>query len=172
MKISHKYSFKLKYFKIGDAKLGSEFSREEILKDFVKLNNVDDLFNSDILILPLNKGRAFEDDQLDIKKEYQNINIKYYAENQENLTCHFTAAYSPQDIIELGPIIISTISGLITIGEYIIKKCVSNDTNHTIKIQLYNKNINNNYNVHIYEGDVYNYCTNEIERMKEDFKKE
>jgi len=146
--------------------LESEFSREEILKGFVELNNVDDLFDSDILILPYHTDGAFRSTQpLDIKKDCKSLNIKYYTENQNEPRIHFTASSS--DIIDIGVFVVSTLSALITIGQFLFKKYGNKEI---INIQQFNKTVNNNFVYHIYEGDVYKFCTEEINKMKEDFK--
>ena len=150
--------------------MSSEFTRDEVIDDYIKLNNIDDLFNSDILILPGMKEGAFLLTQpLQMKNEYEDLEIKVYSTSQENLRYYATASYL--EFINLGCLVVSTISGLITIANF-IKKKYEPKKGTIINICLFNKTKNNTYILHHYEGGVNNFYINELDKMKDDFKKD
>jgi len=158
--------------------LNSEFTRDEILKDYSKLKNADDLFDSDVLILQLYETKAFGTSEiLEMKKEYEDLKIKCYIENQTKLKDieYQDIVYCPppdiSDIIYLGTFVISTLSGLITIGDFLLKKYgVEAKRYVNININIFNKSKNNTYILHKYEGNVYNFYIEEMDKMREDLK--
>lgn len=145
----------------------SEFTQDEILKDYLKLDNRDDLFNSDILILPFDGKNHFKPTQpLDIKTGYEDLKIKYYVHDQNKMGYSFCASNS--NLIDIGVAVISTISGLITIAKFIYTK-YGNNPNSEINFTIFNKTNNNTYKYYDYKGDVNNFFNHEIEKMKDDF---
>ena len=144
-----------------------EFTRDKVIENYVELNNIDDLFDSDILIIPWTKEGAFRLTQpLEIKHEYEDLKIKYYAADQENLRYNVTA--SDLDIIFLGYLIVSNFDSLIRIADFLMNK-YENKTSTIININLFNKTENNKYILNPYEGDINNFKINELDKMKDDF---
>ena len=154
----------------GDVKLVSELTRNEIIKEYPKLKNINDLFESDILIFPdiKQKGVFRGPLKLDMKNEYENLKVKYYSHDQDNLRLFYTDSVQEiENIINLGVVVVSNINGLIAIAEFLLNKY---EGISKINIQLFNKTVNNTYIQNIYEGDVNNFCNHEIETMEADFK--
>ncbi len=70
----------------GDVNLVLEFERDRILRDYIKLDNTDDLFESDILILPSDRKDGFKSSQpICMKETHPELIIKYYAYDQEKI---------------------------------------------------------------------------------------
>ena len=135
-----------------------ELTRDEVIENCVKLNNIDDLFDTDILIIPWTKDGSFRLTQpFEIRDEYKDLKIKYYAADQENLTYYATA--SDSDIILLGYLIVSNFNSLIRIADFLIKQ-YENRPSTIININLFNKTENNKYILNNYEGDVNNFHIN------------
>jgi len=148
----------------------SELTQDEILEGYSKLKNINNLFESDILILPdIKSGEAFRYPlRLDMKKQYENLNIKYYSDDQDKLRYFITDSVQETiNIIDLGVVIVSNINSLITIADFLFKRY---EGTSIINIQLFNKTVNNNYIYNNYEGDVNNFRNYEIEKMEDNFK--
>lgn len=154
--------------KEGDVKLVSELTLDEILENYIKLDNIDDLLDSDILILPIDKKEGYLLSQpFDMIRNCGEVDIRYYAYDQNKIEYHVFA--STWQYIQMGAVIVSTIAGLVEICNFVMKKH-GNDGNTRINIQLFNKTVNNTYIGHDYKGDIHTFCNIETEKMKDDFK--
>jgi hypothetical protein len=157
-------------------------SRKQVLnyaacdgKDVEELNNFDDLFDSDILILPIDCRAMwcvnwwFENTRfVDTKKEYSNIKIKFYVKNHNESTATFylsdeSAFYS--DCIDLGEVIVSTVDGLIQIADF-LKSKYGNSTE--FNITLYNKKANHLFDMYSCKGTVDEFFKEGIAKLKSD----
>lgn len=147
-----------------------EFTRDKVIENYVELNNIDDLFDSDILIIPWTKEGAFRFTQpLEIKHEHEDLKIKYYAADQENLRYYATASDS-EIIIFLGYLVVSNFDSLIRIADF-LKNKYENTKSTIININLFNKTENNTYILNPYEGNINNFQVNELNKMAKDFLK-
>jgi len=112
-------------------------SRDEILAGYYKFEIIEELFDSDILILPkIKHGEGCFHEQplsFDIKREFPDIEAKCYCKSQDSIPCYITNQV-PQ-ALELGAIVISTLAGMVTICDFIIK----NYNNKIININFYIK---------------------------------
>lgn len=185
--------------------MDSVYSRERIINDFFMLDNndelnntfeldeVNDLFNSDILFIPFYRmaGGFGSSDKLDIKEEdldkYSEIKldkgIKCY-EGNEKILLHCSKS-SLLDILYLGSAIISTVSGLITISDFLTKKYNGNPTTRSLKscgnssttviiLDMYIEIEENVYKYCKYQGsasNLKNILNLYIDEMKEKIKK-
>lgn len=148
--------------------MNTELTHDEILENYVKLDNTAELLDSDILILPIDRKNAYLLSQpLDLKKGYPDMNIKYYAQDQDKIQYCLTA--SVWSTIEMGSVIISSIASLITIADFVMKQ-YGNKENTLISIHLYSKTVNNTFICHDYKGDVHTFCNSELVKMENDFK--
>jgi hypothetical protein len=147
--------------------LDSEFSRKQIINDFCASSNVDDLFDSDLLIIPFYKnGVWLEKSQiLYINTEDNKIKIKYYGNNERIFEQKQKISF-PVDIINYGSIVISTIAGLITIADVFEKKYGNKSKNIKIIFKIYILNVNGNYNSHEYNGNISNFL-NDVRNIYE-----
>lgn len=115
-------------------------SRDELLEGYHKFENIEELFDSDILILPKYKNDEgyFHNQPLsfDIKREFPEIKAKCYCRSQKSIPCYETNTVP--HALELGSVVISTLAGLTTIYQF---------------IKLYrNKNINTNLYIKFENG--------------------
>ena len=149
----------------GDVKLVLEFTHDEILRNYFKLDNLDDLLNSDILILPSNKEGGFRNIQpLDMVTEFDELDIKYYVKDQDQIKRYLSASYL--DCLDIGVLLVSNINSLIAIADFLFKRY---EGTLKINIQLFNKTVHNTYIYNDYEGDVNNFYNYDVEKMKNDF---
>lgn len=147
--------------------INSFFMLEECdnLKQFDNTNEVFNLFNSDILIIPFYKmGTGLvSSENLDRNEMYTNNNLKINYYNGNDLI-YSQLLRSYNEIIQFGTIIIGTIAGLITIRDYLNR--LFNENKHSssdrpiFAIQIYIGNGNNNYNYYPFQGDVSNFNEN------------
>lgn len=145
----------------------TELKHDDILENYAKLDNTAELLESDILILPIDRKNAYLLSQpLDLKKECPDMNIMYYAQDQNKIQYCVTA--SVWHTIEMGSVIISSIANLVTIAGFVMKQH-GNKENILISIHLFNKTVNNTFICHDYKGDVNTFCSSELEKMKSDF---
>lgn len=97
------------------------FSRDEMLEGYYKFENIEELFDSDILILPKYKNGegCFHNQPLsfDIKRKFPEIKAKCYCRSQNSIPYYITNTL-PQ-ALEFGSIAISTLAGLATICQFI-----------------------------------------------------
>lgn len=149
---------------MGDVKLDSEYTQEDIMKDYSISDDLDDLFNSDILVLET----AMDAEILDIETEYKELNVKHYDNYQREIETSFFEPITVYGIIQIGVMVISTLSSLITLGDFINKR-YGNKGDTKINITVFNKTVNNTYIHHHYKGDSKNFCENVIEEMKNDY---
>jgi hypothetical protein len=129
-------------------------SRDEVLEGYYKLENIEKLFGSDILILPIIKpvnkqdeGRFYNQPlSTDMKREYPEIDAKCYCKSQNSIPVFITNQV-PQDL-ELGYYVILTIAGMTTILDFMMRHY----KNEKIDINLYLKLENDNFLNVPYEG--------------------
>jgi len=129
-------------------------SRDEMLEGYYKYENIEELFDSDILILPIIKPTTKQDEgrfhnqplSPDIKREYPEIDAKCYCKSQNSIPIFITNQV-PQ-ALELGYYVILTIAGMTTILDFMIKHY----KNEKIDINLYLKLENDKFLNIPYEG--------------------
>ncbi len=125
-------------------KLKKNMTIDQILKGYPEMDNIAELFDSDILVLPLHKNGAFgEDQQFGIKND--KLKIKYYTDDKPA----FRFEASVDTLINLGVLIVSSIAALVILADSIQKNYKGDIINITI-------NVNSGNNVYIsktYEGD-------------------
>lgn len=96
-------------------------SRDKLLEGYYKFENIDELFNSDILILPKYKNGegCFYNQPLsfDIKRKFPEIKAKCYCRSQNSIPDHKT--FTIPQALEFGSIVVSTLAGLATICQFI-----------------------------------------------------
>ena len=103
-----------------------------------------------------------------MKKRFEDLDIKYYVQDQNKIDGYSFSA-SCSEFIEVGALVISTISCLITVAGF-LNNIYGNNPNSQIHIQLFNKTVNNTYIHHDYKGDVNNFYNHEVEKMEDDFR--
>ena len=134
---------------------------DDILKDYPRLDNINELLDSDILILPLHKNddeMVFGCDQPNnIQIRIDNEKIKYYCD--KNTKYSFTASAS--DYLMLGSMIISSIDILFMLAGWIKEKY----KNKNINITCYIKNESNCYINNTFIGR-----SSDFENIIKDFK--
>lgn len=105
-------------------------SRDEILEGYQKYQNIEDFFDSDVLILPNIKDKGIF---LNQTTNFTGIKVKLYCDSQEP-KLDLSASQIP-GFLELGGYVISTISGMITIFEF-IKRHKNRNVNTDIYIKI------------------------------------
>jgi hypothetical protein len=82
-------------------------SRDEILEGYPKLDNSDDLFDSDILFLPISKEDVtmFYEQSFSIEYELKDVKVKFYGKPE--LTMKYNQV---PPVLEIGSIVIGTLS--------------------------------------------------------------
>jgi hypothetical protein len=129
-------------------------SRDEILEGYQKLENIESFFDSDVLILPSIKDKEVF---LNQATSFTGIKVKLYC-NSQKPKLHLSASQIP-GFLELGGYVISTISGMITIFEFIKRY-----KDRNVSTDIYIK-IENNVFLYIpYKGEAYN-LNNEIDKI-------
>lgn len=137
-------------------------SRDEILDGYPKLDNIDELFGSDVLILPNVKKYGLFNNQ---PTNFPGIQAKLYYDPKK--PSPFRLSASIEQFLDLGSIVIATslISNVIQIYQYIKKSY----ENRNIQINTYLK-IENNYYLPIqYKGKASDI---DVEKEILDIKKE
>jgi len=122
-------------------------TRDEILEGYPKLEDIDALFDADILILPGDKaGDSDFVDQLElsgietlsgIEREFQNINVKYYCSTQPKL---YEKVYNqaPLGLISIDiPGVIVLLSSLSV--QFFLKYLYNFSKNSIINIDIFRK---------------------------------
>lgn len=100
--------------------------------NFLNLKEVDDLFNCDIFCI--SNFQTFH--QLPFE-EYKQLKIRIHIDIRRFFSVGSTLPGSCEDIINLGILIISTISGLITIFDFLKKKYFKNNpSNYIFRINM------------------------------------
>ena len=126
--------------------------------NFLNLKEVDDLFNCDIFCI--SEFQNFH--QLPFE-EYKQLKIRIHINIGRYFLVGSTLPGSCEDIINLGIVIISTISGLITIFDFLKKKYFKNNPldyifrmnmNSKIKINLFIKKTDDIYKLYDFSGNL------------------
>jgi hypothetical protein len=129
-------------------------SRDEVLEGYYKFDNIDELFYSDILILPVLKPVTKQDEgrfynqplSTDIKREFPEVTAKCYCRSQEAIPVHIENQFDFQHY--LGSIVVLTPFGMYTLYKYII----DNYKQLLIKVDLHIKIGDNLFLNASYEG--------------------
>lgn len=135
-------------------KMNKIMSRNEILEGYQKYQNVEDFFDSDVLILPNIKDKEIF---LNQTTNFTGIKVKLYCDFQEP-KLYLSASQIP-GFLELGSYVISTISGMITIFEFI-----KSYKDRKVNTDIYIKIENNGYLYIPYKGEAYD-IDNEINKI-------
>lgn len=129
-------------------------SRNEILEGYQKLENIESFFDSDVLILPSIKDKGVF---LNQATSFTGIKVQLYC-NSQKPKVHLSASQIP-GFLELGGYVISTISGMITIFEFIKRY-----KDRNVSTYIYIKIENNGFLYIPYKGEAYN-INNEIDKI-------
>lgn len=125
-------------------KLKKNMTIGEILKNYPKMDNVAELLDSDILVLPLHKDGAFGAyQQFGFKND--KLKIKYYTDGKPV----FRFEASVETLINLGELIVSSIAALAALAGLMQKNHKGDTVNITINVY----SGNNVYISNTYEGD-------------------
>lgn len=117
----------------------------EILEGYPEINNLSELLDSDILILPLHKDdNTFGSKQFEIAEEDKTIRIKYYKTD----TTRYEFQASVDTVINLGLLVVSAIDVLTRLAE-LLKERHREDT---IKTTIYAPTVNNYYIGNTFNG--------------------
>jgi hypothetical protein len=121
----------------------------EILKDYPIINNVNELLDSDILILPIKKkdGSFGQKQPLGLAYLNKDLRVKFYCNGNPSL--RFEA--SCESFLDLGNLIIlaNFLASLATISDY-IKKFHKDDN---VKTTIVHGNVYNNCQINVYQGN-------------------
>lgn len=125
-------------------------SREQLLADYPKIENVDELFDSDVLILPNDKihGRF-----LNQRTTIPGLKTKAYHDPKEPL--HSDLSANAQQVFDLGEYVFSAINlaaSLVTIMSCFKKDHEDREISFNNYIEIQNAKTINNYLVHPYKG--------------------
>lgn len=152
-----------------------DMSKEQVLdtaafdgKSVIKLNGYNDFFDSDILIPPIDSGARWcvnwwvENVEFD---KNNSIKIKYYVKDYTEKSARFCTkpVISSSDYVDLGDVIISTISGLDALADFLQTKY---NGSTKINMFLYVKNENDLYNKYYCKYTVDDFCTRRITGLK------
>jgi hypothetical protein len=129
-------------------------SRDEVLEGYQKLENIESFFDSDVLILPSIKDKGVF---LNQATSFTGIKVKLYC-NSQKPKLHLSASQIP-GFLELGGYVISTISGMITIFEFIKRY-----KDRNVSTDIYIKIENNGFLYIPYKGEAYK-IDNEIDKI-------
>lgn len=142
--------------------MNSPITLDEILKDYPKIDNLSELLDSEILVLPLHTDDdAFGIKQFEISKENKDIQIKYYKTDKTKF--RFQACTESTDTyIALGSLIVSCIGILPQLAKWIKEKYGEETVNTTTYVH-----VGDNY----YVGNTFNGTGNTIGNEIISFKK-
>lgn len=129
-------------------------SKDKILECYQEFEDVERFFDSDVLILPTIKDKGIF---LNQATSFTGIKVKLYCDSQKP-KLHLSASQIP-GFLELGGYVISTISGMIAIFEF-IKRHKDRNVSTDIYIELEN----NGFLYIPYKGEAYN-IDNEINKI-------
>jgi|GEM_PF-4803757 hypothetical protein len=139
------------------------FDIQQLLLNYPKLSNTNELIQADILLMPGVRGLFTKDQFLfnkSISEEYQ-INFKFYSESQTSFSCLLEESAIPIDhIYDFGKII-TTISGFYKLYQILIKRLKGNK----FRMTNYVKIDENRYVSLKFEGTL-----DEYNVVREDFK--
>lgn len=138
----------------------------EILEDYPAVNNVTELLDSDILILPNKKkeGSFGEKQPLGLADLNKNLKIKYYCDGK--LSYRFEA--SIDGFLNLGILVVQLVNfaaNLLVISNYITKSHNSDK----VKITIVHGDLYNNCQIDVFEGNGYDISEN-ISNLKGNYK--
>ena len=147
-------------------KMNGNLTIDDILKDFPRLDNINDLLDSDILILPVYRNEdemAFGDNQPS-NVQIENLKIEYYYDDKTKF--RFVASAAGSDILILGSIILTSIDIFIQLAGWIKEKYKDKNIN----INCYIKNESNYYFTNTFIGKSSDF-ENSIRDLNEKMKK-
>jgi hypothetical protein len=134
----------------------------DILEDYPTVNNITELMDSDILILPNKKkeGSFGQYQPLELANINKDLKIKYYCDGEPSI--RFEASTE----LDIGLIVVPVVTNLVVmvISDYIIKHHKTDDVKSTI--------IHGNFNncqINVFEGNGSD-VSREILKLKDNYK--
>lgn len=132
----------------------------DILEDYPTVNNITELLDSDILILPNKKkeGSFGQCQPLELANINKNLKIKYYCDGEPSI--RFEASTE----LDIGLIVVQLVANLVVISDYIIKHHKTDDVKSTIVHGNFN-----NCQINVFEGNGSD-VSREIIKLKDNYK--